>query len=127
MKKIWLEEYTDYLHEIDDLHEQRRKLPKATALVKGSSITHPYTKRSLTISGADRQQADKIDQKIEKLCARCKAVESFIENVKSTKMRNMLRWHYIDGESWLLIGRRIGKGEDAPRKRVKRFLEENCE
>lgn len=126
MKKIWLEEYTDYLQEIESLQEQRRKLPKTSDLVKGSSITHPYTKRSLTISGADRQQADKIDRQLEKLQAKCRAVEAFIDGVKSAKMRNILRWHYIDGENWCMIGRRIGKGEDAPRKKAKRFLEEHC-
>lgn len=123
MQKKWLEEYTDYLEQIDDLHEKRRKLPKASDLVKGSSASHPYTKHAVTISGADRQQADKIDQRIRELLKKCQAVERFVDEIESPKMQNILRWRYLDGDSWRMIGQRIGKGEDAVRKRADRFLE----
>jgi len=75
LKKIWLDEYTDNLQKIDALHEKRRKLPKAIDTVKGSAVAPPYTKRHFTITGADRQQADKIDAEIRKLRDMCDAVE----------------------------------------------------
>ena len=123
MKKIWLDEYTDNLQKIDALHEKRRKLPKAIDTVKGSGIAPPYTKRHFTITGADRQQADKIDAEIRKLRDMCDAVEQFIAEVESPKLHNILRWHYIDGDTWVMIGRRVGKGEDAVRKRAMRYID----
>lgn len=126
MKREWIEDYTDNLEKIDALHTKRRKLPKVADLVKGSSDMHPYTKRSLTINGADRQQADKIDKEIRELTKKCEAVEKFIDEVESPKMQNILRWHFIDGDSWIMIGRRIGKGEDAPRKRAYRYIDQHC-
>ena len=123
MQRKRLEEYTDYLEQIDDLHEKRRKLPRAADMVKGSSAMHPYTKQTLTISGADRQQADKIDRQIRELVRRCQAVERFVDEIESPKMQNIIRWRYIDGDPWRMIGQRIGKGEDAVRKRSDRFLE----
>jgi len=122
MNREWLEEYTDYLAMIDDLHRKRRKLPKVCDMVKGSSASHPYTKHAVTISGADRQMADRIDQDIRERQKKCEAVEKFVDGIKNPKMQNILRWRYIDGDSWPMIGQRIGTGEDAPRKRAERFL-----
>lgn len=127
MKKQWIEEYADYLHQMDELHKQRRKLPKASDMVKASSDMHPYTSHRVIISGADMQKAEKIEKDLEKLRKRCEAVEAFIDSIEPVKMRNIIRWRYIDGESWAWIGARIGKGEDAPRKRAERYLTEHCE
>ena len=123
MQRKWLEEYTDYLEQIEDLHEKRRKMPKVSDLVKGSSAEHPYTKQAMTISGADRQRADKIDQQIKVLVKRCQAVERFVDDIEDAKTQNIMRWRYMDGDGWKEIGQRMGKGEDAVRKRVERFLE----
>ena len=126
MKRIWLEEYTDNLAKIDDLIEKRRKLPKVSDLTRGSDDMHPYTKRAVTITGADRQEADRIDREVRKLREMCEAAEAFVEGVKKTKLQNILRWRYLEGDSWVSIGYRVGKGEDAVRKSATRYLDANC-
>lgn len=126
MKRIWLEEYTDNLQKMDDLIRKRRKLPKATDIVKGSDDMYPFTKRHVTISGADRQEADRIDRELAKLRSMCEAAEEFVQKVPQTKTQNILRWRYLEGESWGSIGHRLGKGEDAVRKRAARYLDEHC-
>lgn len=123
MKRRWLEEYTDNLQKMDDLIRKRRKLPKASDLVRGSDEMHPYTQHAVTISGADRQEADRIDREVAKLRRMCEAAEQFVDAAKPAKTQTILRLRYLEGESWTLIGRRIGKGEDAVRKRAVRYLE----
>lgn len=126
MKRVWMEEYTDNLQKMDDLIRKRRKLPKATDIVKGSDDVYPFSKRYVTIRGADRQEADRIDRELEKLRHMCEEAEAFVEGVAQTKTQNILRWRYLEGESWTLIGHRLGKSEDAVRKRATRYLDEHC-
>lgn len=123
MTREWLEEYIDNAAKIEYLIEKKRKLPKISDTVRGSDEEYPYAQRTLTIGGVDRKTTEKINKEIAVLREKCEAVERLIDGVKKTRIQNILRWRYLDGESWAEIGYRLGKGADAVRKMARRYLD----
>ena len=79
-----------------------------------------YQKRKRTLRRYKQMLVDYDDELLEKQIQ----VEEYIRDIKDSYVRQAMRYRYIDGMSWIRIGKQMHTTEDAIRKTVSRYLED---
>lgn len=79
-----------------------------------------YQKRKRTLRRYKQMLADYDDELLEKQIQ----VEEYIQDIKDSYVRQAMRYRYIDGLSWIRIGKQMHTTEDAIRKTISRYLED---
>lgn len=117
--------------EIDRLRSRSGEM--VTDVVSGSSSSYPYIQRTFVISGQSvkdlellSRKAQRLQERKERVLKEAEAIDSFIDQVDDSQMRQILYMKYLNGMSWGRIARHLGGGntEDCIRKKVVRFFEE---
>lgn len=112
LTKETLEEYIDIQAEIKDLEcrIKQRKKELVTDTVMGSDPNYPYINHPISICGV--QANDDLQAKrrklIEKLKAQEAGIEEFIESLRRSRERRIVRYRVIDGMSWNEIAAKMG-------------------
>lgn len=136
-----LEQYADLRKEVADLKKRRDAAAArsykhthsiANAVVQGSSTVFPYQSRAIIVKGYGVRKT-KICKILEKQYARKESkalaevvqIEEWLDTVRESKIRRLVRYHYIDGLTWAKTAVRVygHPCEDAARKYVERFFE----
>lgn len=146
MKKNILEQYTDMQSEekdivrrIQSLNDQiiniemsgyrvsdtvscgkRGKKPIKTVKIEGFPISD-YEKKKNEL----RKYKAKLEILDQELLEKLNEVEEYIENIKDSRIRRIMRYRYIDNLTWQQVARRMGRNhtEESCRKTHDRFLE----
>lgn len=129
MTKKELEQLRGLKTEIKILTEQLNNIPRITDSVIGSTPDYPYISHTIVIEGTD----SKLDRKLyDKLCIKklklkyeVNRMEDWLDSVKDSQMRTILRLRFRDGLSYPEIAAKVGGNStyDNVRKKVDRFLE----
>lgn len=128
------------LHEeLKDLNKRIKSIEnKETTTVKdsvqGSSTTYPYIQHSCVVEGVEYPKCKRskyiykkqIKSKQHKLDKLINQLEYELNNIEDSEIRQIMRYKYEDNKSWLQIMHKMKyNNEDAPRKKIERFLEKN--
>lgn len=145
MEKHLLEQYADLLKERQDIQERIRKIEKRLDQMtkQGYVVSDSVTcgkrgKKPLgtkVITGFPFPEWDALQLRLKcqkgmlvtadrKLKEDIEQVEKFIQDVPDSRMRRILRYRYIDGQSWVQVAHRMGGRHtaDSCRNSVDRFL-----
>jgi len=104
-----------------------------TDVVSGSSSFYPYIQRTFVISGQSvkdlellSRKAQRLQERKERVLKEAEAIDSFIDQVNDSQMRQILYMKYLQGMSWLQVARKFGgkNTEDGVRMKVARFFGE---
>lgn len=141
MKKEDLEQILSLKGEILDLDKRIIEIKETTVTdsVRGSSKSYPYIQHNCIIEGIDykKQSRDKkyrrmIRQKREKINEIIKEAEYWLNDVKNSEIRQMIRHVYFDGKDYNqtahLMNRNNPKANytaDGIRMKLKRFFQKN--
>ena len=87
---------------------------------KVRGFPHPLYKREKTML-LNRQLA--YEKRKEELEEQLMRVEAAIDDINDSRMRQILKYRYIDGLSWATVSRKIGGTPDALRMETKRFFQ----
>ena len=79
-----------------------------------------YQKRKRTLRRYKQMLANYDDKLLKKQIQ----VEEYIQGIEDSYVRQAMRYRYIDGMSWIRIGKQMHTTEDAIRKTVSRYLED---
>ena len=79
-----------------------------------------YQKRKWTLRRYKQMLANYDDKLLKKQIQ----VEEYIQGIEDSYVRQAMRYRYIDGMSWIRIGKQMHTTEDAIRKTVSRYLED---
>lgn len=145
MTKEILIQYSDLGQEVKELQQDIQKLESElkrldsepeSDCVKGSSDDFPYTCHSIVIKGINFTKKDKLYQALEKkkkmqeikcdeLLETFTMAEEFIETLKDSRMRRILRYKYVDKLTYIQMAHRIGgkATDESLRKEHDRFFE----
>lgn len=138
--KDLLKQYTDLIVEIRELEIRINKLKSKKINVVRDSVTgsnpyFPYNMQNFNIEGYNYEEADKKEDRLNKLnsilCKRkCKCedlklqIEEFINSIPDSRTRRVFQYRYISNLEWLPIAMRMSKvHESYPRKIHDRYLE----
>lgn len=131
-----LEQYTDLRKEVADLasrceRAKERVKTRSRAVVQASAAEYPYVKHSVTVKGYDLRRMGAWGR-LERLYRRrylslmlqLEEIEAWLGTVEDSKVRQIVRHHYIDGKTWAAAARRVygHPCEDAARMRVQRYF-----
>lgn len=145
LEKHLLEQYADLLKERQDIKERIRKIEKRLDMMEkgGYQVADSVTcgkrgKKPLAtkkIIGFPFPEWDALQLRLKcqkgmlvaaerKLKEDIEQVEKFIQDVPDSRMRRILRYRYIDGQSWVQVAHRMGGRHtaDSCRNSVDRFL-----
>nr|WP_319488490.1 hypothetical protein [uncultured Caproiciproducens sp.] len=144
MTKDELSQLRKLKNEIRLLKEQKAEIRqrmsgmRTPSSVQASSKCEPYQKHNITIQGvaksetgvfsAENKKLQKIKLDIAERERRCIAeydrLNTFIGNVQSSEIRQILTLYYINGMSWRQVAFKIGHhDEQYPRRKCEKFLE----
>lgn len=128
--KELLEQYLSIQQEIQDLKEEREsKSSTVSDVVTGSMEDYPYTQHSITVYGVSNDALTldrKLTSKEKELERQRLKIEEFLDGVKDSKIRRIIRYKYIKNFTWKQIANRIGKrDEGTPRKILEKFLKDS--
>lgn len=131
-----LENYASLRREIAQTRKRLQKIHSGGTIthgtVRGSSKQLPYQEHVITVYGIpirDRQFVYEIEGKLRARIKRFEEqtvkVESFIDTVTDSTVRQIIALRYIDGLEWRQVARRVygNYNENTPRMRVQRFFE----
>ena len=102
-----------------------------TDTVKGSSPYFPYAEHNILITGIDYKNYERrikrlrlsLNNRIDEMISLVEEINSYIEDIDSSEMRQILTLRFINGLTWQQIAFSIGyQDESVPRKRCERFL-----
>lgn len=79
-----------------------------------------YQKRKWTLRRYKQTLANYDDKLLKKQIQ----VEEYIQGIEDSYVRQAMRYRYIDGMSWIRIGKQMHTTEDAIRKTISRYLED---
>ena len=122
-----LEQYRSICREIEELKIEL-KTRKQHDTVAGSDSEFPYTKHTMSVSGATSCMDNiLLLNHLAKLKREKREIEEFILNIDSSLIRTIFEWRYLKGKrrpSWQFIAFKIEKhDEQYPRKKHKEFIE----
>lgn len=118
-------EIKDLEERIEQIEEEGYKETKDS--VRGSSSSFPYTSRSFTIEGIrenkkiDRYRAI-LEEKKDKLLDIKIEIEEELKKVDDSRIRQIIRFKYIDNKSWVQVGHKLRTTADGARMELKRFF-----
>lgn len=126
-----LVEYCDLKNEIADLENRIDKIRKLSEMVS-DTVQNGYKHRAI-IYGVDLNRKrklymyeNKLQEFYDKLFEEQNKIEDYIETIPNSSIRQIFRYKYIDGFSWIQIQVLMEyKHEDTARKKHDRFLEKN--
>lgn len=110
-----LEEFRDLVKEIEILEQRIEKLEHETEecvsdTVKAASKSFPYIPHTVRITGVDVRKLHKIrrvkeilNKRKDKLYRDMEEVDSFIDNVDESRIRQIITLRYIKGFTWNYI------------------------
>lgn len=130
MTKEELIQYCDLKKEIKDLEDRIDKIHKTTEMIS-DTVQNGYKHRAV-IYGMDLNRKrklcmyeNKLKEFYDKLLEEQNKIEDYIENIKESDIRQIFRYKYIDGMSWIQIQVLMKfRHEDTARKRHDKFLDE---
>lgn len=114
-----LEQFKDQVKEIEILENRIKTLEQdvdecVADTVKASSKYFPYTEHTIRVTGVDvkklekiRRVKDKLNNRKIKLYNEMEDVESFIDSVSDSKIRQIIMLRYIEGWSWNNVAREV--------------------
>lgn len=128
------ERYKDTQEKISTLRRLLKRLERETVadIVTGSRDDYSYG--IIKVSGRPDKEINQAKKRIAKLEAEAVRImserlelelqcEDWLEaNIDQVRIRMFLRQRYYDGDTWELIGRRIGAPPCTPQQAVKRYL-----
>ena len=141
MNKEIIQQYYDLKKEIADIKQRinllkKQKDPILKDSVKGSIKSFPYIQTNFKLEGV--QQNSPRNNKIKRYTKMLEkfrdelldleiSLEEYIESLPNIRIRNILRYKYIDGMSWIQVANKLGGNatENSVRMEYKRFLKEN--
>ena len=131
MTKNELVEYCDLKNEISDLENRIDKIHKMSEMVS-DTVQNGYKHRAV-IFGIDLNRKrklhmyeNKLQNFYDKLFEKQNKIEDYIETIPQSNIRQIFRYRYIDGFSWIQIQVLMQyKSESTARVKHDRFLEEN--
>lgn len=139
MNKSIIKQYYDLKREIADIEKRienlrKQKDPILKDSVKGSTKSFPYIQTNFKLEGVQQNSP-----RVRKINKYKKLLENFrdelldleielernIETIPNIRVRNIIRFKFIDGMSWVQVAHEIGGNatEESVRKEYKRFLE----
>lgn len=137
MKDILLK-CIDMKKEIADLENRIQNLKDKEAdnskfvrdSVRGSSNSFPYISRSIIIEGIEEKKESKktvkykkiLKEKKDKLLDLIIEAEEYLKNIDDSRIRQIIRYKYIDGKNWVQIGHLMNTSADAARMELKRYF-----
>ncbi|QUI24884.1 hypothetical protein HZI73_22415 [Vallitalea pronyensis] len=137
MKLKQLEQFRNQANEIKMLERRIQKLEQDVSdcvadTVKASSKHFPYIQHTVRIVGVDAIKIDKINRIKERLNKRkaklineMEKVETFIDSLDDSVVRQIVTLRYVEGLEWNSVARQVYRfpNGDTARKKVKRFFE----
>lgn len=101
---------------------KRGKKPLGTKKIQG--FPFPEYERKKELLKTYKLQLQLAD---EKLLQMLNNVEKYIESIGESRIRNIMRYKYVDGLNWIQVAHRMGKKytSESCRKLHDRFLEKN--
>lgn len=140
MTKQELEQYIDLQAEIEDLRERLKELTQkeisVTECVKGSAEDFPYTGKSIKVHGhmqppgrGMKRYAIQLHlaERLDEAEAAAEKITAYINTVKSSRIRRILQYRYIDGKKWEEIGRLCNCERSTAIKAVEKYLRNHRE
>lgn len=144
MNKDILIQYCDLQQEISELQERKVKLEKQLkSFMDGGTVTDMVTGgvggiQHFKIEGfpvvaydrarnALQKNIQRIENKYTELLELQNETEEYIESIKDSRMRRIVRMRFIDKLSWLKVACRVGGNAtaDSVRMEFNRFIEKN--
>lgn len=109
--------------EIEQIQRDIDSLPIVGDTVKDYRTGYAHR---ITIYGYDERQAGKLrkrlEQKARQLQEQLDELERWLDRVRDSELRRMLRMRYEDGLPWKDVARTLGYADESvPRKRIDRF------
>ena len=52
-------------------------------------------------------------------------IEEYLKGIDDSRIRQIIRYKYIDGKNWVQIGHLVNTSADAARMELKRFFKKN--
>lgn len=135
MNKNILIQYNDIQAEIKDLEKRIEKVKTKSKqiehdMVRGSSDSFPYTQHNFNIEGVSYKNSPMlIEYKAslkrfnKKLLEMLNDVEKYIQTVEDSRIRQILRYKYMDNLNWIQIGHVMKSTADGIRMEYKRFFD----
>ena len=129
----------DVKREIKDLEQRIQKLEEAESSkividsVRGSSNAFPYISRNIVIEGIEEKKESKkltrykrmLEEKKDELLDITIDIEEYLKGIDNSRIRQIIRYKYIDSKNWVQIGHLMDTSADAARMELKRFFEKN--
>ena len=123
------------IQELEQLHDMRReikvlkkRIEKEAATMAVDSVTasgddYPYTPHQVTIRGMPIKLIRRLRKRTMKLEKRVLAVETFIDTIEDSQVRQIVMMRYSQGMTWQQVAMRLGSCNEAtPRKMVSRYF-----
>ena len=138
-----LSNYRKIQSEIRTLKEQKADLRNKMSIMKtpvsvlASSKYEPYQQHCVSVPGislSDTAAFQKQDEKLQRLTLSIverekdalneyEKINSFIESIQDSEMRQMITLYYLLNHSWQQVANRLGySDEGSPRKKVDKYL-----
>lgn len=126
----------DVTREIKDLESRIQKLQEAENYkivkdsVRGSLGVFPYISKSIVIEGFEEQKESKklikykkiLEEKKDELLDIIIDIEEYLNQIDNSRIRQIIRYRYIDKKNWIQIGHLMKTSADGVRMELKRFL-----
>lgn len=135
MDKKILVQYCDIRAEVKDLEKrintsESHKSKIVVDNVRGSSAEFPYVEHNFVIEGVANYRPNAnlnknkkmLKEAYERLLEIQTSVEKFIENIEDSRMRQILRYRYIDSYTWTKMGHIMNFNADGLRMEHNRFF-----
>ena len=144
MKKHILEQYSAMQNEKKDLIERINSLNQkilnmevndivSDTVIRGRHGRKPvgviriegfpsreYTRRKHAL----QQLKEKLERKVAELLELTNEVEQYIDGISDSRIRQIMRYRYMDDMTWIQVARQMHETEDSARKALERFLAE---
>lgn len=133
-----LEQYQAEKKECADIKQRMSKLGGRKNIVcdtvRGSMVDYPFTAHTIRIEGISQKSINyrailhaQYRRKHDAVLAHTVKVEYWLESVRDARVRNIVRYRYMDGMSWREVSRRVygQRSENRARMALVRYFT-NC-
>ena len=122
-----IEQYLSLLREIamltDQIYDAENTGEYAVDMVRGSAKELPYAQHNIVIQGYTSQHVPRLIKRKALLEKECAAIESFIEGLPDSPMRQLFTRRYIEGKSLAETSQLVGYSERQARRIMNNFFE----
>ena len=129
MNRKKLESLRALKQELDTLCNKYMKMPKAQEEADTYGDYNFGAKRTKVVRGQSdyrsKKIADKITTKSQRLEKEILQLEEFLDTVKDSEIRDILRLYFAEGLSQEEIGKRKGYSRSAVATKIKNFFQQN--